>query len=488
MPNFCEPEGKDRAKAIFLTSWVLLLALAVLLLLHLFLLPVQWWDHDEIEHLHASWLISQHMRPFTDFFEHHQPLFWYLFSFLPSETSPFTVLLVARGVMFVLMLFTLFLSFDIAKLLLCDARKALLAPALLASTWVFLRTSTEVRPDNPMLLLLAISADFFLRYLSSHRLAHCLLSSMALSLAFIFLHKGIALFPAIFLALLLHAKQDKAKRKQVLLHLLVFLTIFAISVGLMLICFHFAGFLDEYLFFAFTFTKAIQSSTNLSIHFSLAPIVSLFFFDSPFIFVLGTLGFFMVLKRLSNPSILFLATWLLGSLVLIAVSRMPNKQFFLPVFFVLSLFSCFLLQARPTTLLVKFVVAFSLVICAFQDLSIKSNAPQKAIISRILELTTPSDYIMVEPPFHPIIRFDATYLWFNIKDYLSAIEQMGAEGTRYGALMKKVYSREPKVIYRIKPKVLDAFGLREYFENKVTPDTLIQELLLRKKEPQNPTP
>jgi hypothetical protein len=196
----------------------------------------------------------------------------------------------------------------------------------------------------------------------------------------------------------------------------------------------------------------------------------------------------MVLKRLSNPSILFLATWLLGSLVLIAVSRMPNKQFFLPVFFVLSLFSCFLLQGRLTTLLVKFVVVFSLVICAFQDLSIKSNAPQKAIISRILELTSPSDYIMVEPPFHPIIRFDATYLWFNIKDYLSAIEQMGAEGTRYGALMKKVYSREPKVIYRIKPKVLDTFGLREYFENEVTADTLIQELLLRHRKPQNPTP
>jgi hypothetical protein len=124
----------------------------------------------------------------------------------------------------------------------------------------------------------------------------------------------------------------------------------------------------------------------------------------------------------------------------------------------------------------------------FQDMTFKSNAPQKAIISRILELTTPSDYIMVEPPFHPIIRFDATYLWFGIEDYLSAIEQMGAEGTRYGALMKKVYSHEPKVIYRIKPKVLDTFGLMEYFENEVTADTVIQELFLRKKEPQNPTP
>gem|GEM_PF-4320239 len=449
-----------------------------LLLLHLFMLPVHWWDHDEIEHLHASWLISQGMRPYADFFEAHQPLFWYLFSLLPKQTAPDAMLLVARGFMFLCMLFTLLLSYDIAKLLGNDSQKALLPPALLASTWVFLRTSTEVRPDNPMLLFLALSVDFFLRYLSSHKLVHVFLCSLAFTLAFIFLHKAVTLFVPICLALLLHAKQNQSQKEHIFVHLLMFLTIFAILVAVMLLLFHLAGFLDEYLFFAFTFTRAIQSSTELSIHFSLAPIISKIFLDSPFIFVLGALGFFFALRKLMNPSTLLLFTWLLCAIALIALSKMPNKQFLLPVLFVLSLLSCFLLQRAFVAGLTKIVVVFALLTCAFQDLSFISNASQKAIMHRILELANPHEHIMVEPPFHPIIRFDATYLWFGTKDYLSAIEQMGLEGTKYGALMKKVYSSEPKVIYRIPLEVLDAFGLKEYFLERNKPDIVVQGLFV----------
>lgn len=33
-------------------------------------------DHDEVQHLHASWLITQGHKPYADFFEHHPPLYW----------------------------------------------------------------------------------------------------------------------------------------------------------------------------------------------------------------------------------------------------------------------------------------------------------------------------------------------------------------------------------------------------------------------------
>ena len=35
---------------------------------------------DNVEHLHTSWLIWQGGIPYRDFFQHHNPLIWYIFS------------------------------------------------------------------------------------------------------------------------------------------------------------------------------------------------------------------------------------------------------------------------------------------------------------------------------------------------------------------------------------------------------------------------
>ena len=31
---------------------------------------------DDLEHIHASWLVWQGYIPYTDYFEHHHPLMW----------------------------------------------------------------------------------------------------------------------------------------------------------------------------------------------------------------------------------------------------------------------------------------------------------------------------------------------------------------------------------------------------------------------------
>ena len=35
---------------------------------------------DNVEHLHSTWLISQGKIPYKDFFQHHNPLLWFVFS------------------------------------------------------------------------------------------------------------------------------------------------------------------------------------------------------------------------------------------------------------------------------------------------------------------------------------------------------------------------------------------------------------------------
>ena len=35
---------------------------------------------DTLEHIHASWLVYANFIPYKDFFEHHNPLLWYMFA------------------------------------------------------------------------------------------------------------------------------------------------------------------------------------------------------------------------------------------------------------------------------------------------------------------------------------------------------------------------------------------------------------------------
>lgn len=55
--------------------WIVGLMVAVTLLAA-WLTPIV--DHDEVEHLHISWLMSQGKLPFVDFWEHHSPALWVL--------------------------------------------------------------------------------------------------------------------------------------------------------------------------------------------------------------------------------------------------------------------------------------------------------------------------------------------------------------------------------------------------------------------------
>ena len=56
----------------------------ILVFLIKFLLPI---GTDESEHLHFSYLVSEYYVPFKDFYQHHLPLIWDLFSFSVKTES-----------------------------------------------------------------------------------------------------------------------------------------------------------------------------------------------------------------------------------------------------------------------------------------------------------------------------------------------------------------------------------------------------------------
>src|SRR3954465_12505184 len=89
-------------------------------------------DHDEIEHLHAAWLVSQGERPFVDFHEIHHPTAYYVFAPLARATagSPRKLVFAARA-----------------------ADLAVLALALLAFAGIARRTVATRAAWAPLLLL-----------------------------------------------------------------------------------------------------------------------------------------------------------------------------------------------------------------------------------------------------------------------------------------------------------------------------------------------
>jgi Dolichyl-phosphate-mannose-protein mannosyltransferase len=121
------------------------------------------FDPDEFEHLHAARSISNGLKVYRDFFEHHMPL-QYLF-FVPlhhiwGDTETF--LMSGRFIMFGFMLLTLLTTFFLAREFL-NTEFSLFAVILMAGSYAFRRKAIEVRPDNIMVPLILIGLFFLLR-------------------------------------------------------------------------------------------------------------------------------------------------------------------------------------------------------------------------------------------------------------------------------------------------------------------------------------
>ena len=61
-------------------NYVALASIVFFAVWYFFLSCSSYINSDEKEHLYASFLIAQGDVPYRDFFEHHHPLLWYLFS------------------------------------------------------------------------------------------------------------------------------------------------------------------------------------------------------------------------------------------------------------------------------------------------------------------------------------------------------------------------------------------------------------------------
>lgn len=148
---------------------------------------------DNIEHIHSSFLIAQGMVPYQDFFQHHNPLMWYLFAPLVNlfaYNSTITEVVCVLSVLFFLK--SLIYVYRIVEMF-SGGRIWGLAAAVGVAAPSYKLYAIDFRPDNYMIFCLMGGIYYYFLYLQEPR-RKCLIAAFAwFFFAFMFAQK--AVFP-----------------------------------------------------------------------------------------------------------------------------------------------------------------------------------------------------------------------------------------------------------------------------------------------------
>lgn len=144
---------------------------------------------DEFEHLHASWLVSIGKVPYKDFFEHHNPLLWYLSAPIASLFYDNAIIFyVMRAVCFSASLLTLWYMYRIV-LFFGDKACGWFAVALYLGNIITLYNFYQFRPDNFMNLSFIAGIYYWFCYLRFMRARMLICSFLCFCFSALFLQK-----------------------------------------------------------------------------------------------------------------------------------------------------------------------------------------------------------------------------------------------------------------------------------------------------------
>jgi len=139
---------------------------------------------DNIEHMHTSWLIWQKNIPYKDFFQHHNPLIWYMFApivaFLINNIFIFKVFSV---ISFLTLLLIVLIQSKILKQLKVSKEIIVLFASIIISSYSVL-WSTDYRPDTFMFLFFFAGVYYLFEYLKKIKCQYLVLSFLFFYLSF----------------------------------------------------------------------------------------------------------------------------------------------------------------------------------------------------------------------------------------------------------------------------------------------------------------
>lgn len=188
-----------RQKFLFLPDVVLFIdVLALFLLIGLACFYISYPEGDQAEHLYASFRVSLGEVPYRDFFEHHNPLLWYIMApLLRLMERNLEVLGWACYLTFLFFVWGLFFVYRITAEFFNAGRVAgLMTIVVLLVPGVFLYY-VYFRPDNWMFTCLSGGCYFYFKYLRDKCRRDLVFSYLFFVTAFLFLQKALFFYPVI---------------------------------------------------------------------------------------------------------------------------------------------------------------------------------------------------------------------------------------------------------------------------------------------------
>ena len=160
--------------------------IGLFLLLNLILQFVSPTGGDIREHAHAGFLISRGLVPYADFFEHHNPLYWYLIAPVFLLSTGISALYILYILSSLALVFSCFYLFKIGSILFFDKRISYLMVIYFISIKNVL-ISYQIRPDPFSTLFLLIS---FYYLVDAKRITDYVKSGILSGISLLFLQKA----------------------------------------------------------------------------------------------------------------------------------------------------------------------------------------------------------------------------------------------------------------------------------------------------------
>jgi hypothetical protein len=173
-------------------------------------------DSDEVEHLHVSWLVSQGLAPFRDFWQAHSPLLWYLLAPAVALFHSAAVLVFARALAVALFLLIVAATGWLAWRVTADRWSAALAALIVLALGVRLEAAW-LRPDQ-LATLLALLSLALCTHMAAGARRNAFLAGVAFALALSLTPKPFLAALAFPVALLAGRKEHEGRWSSLLLY------------------------------------------------------------------------------------------------------------------------------------------------------------------------------------------------------------------------------------------------------------------------------
>lgn len=169
---------------------------------------------DDVEHIHSTWLVFQGYVPYQDFFQHHNPLLWYLFAPLVGYFAyNLEVFDLVREISTLVMFLTLYISAYTVKRFMTKSWYAALMVVAAAFPSYIIFSGQDFRPDNYMVAAFMFGLYFFFSYLETCKTQKLAWSFLCMFASFMFMQKSV-FFLVLFVALVIYQLYAKNIKQQ----------------------------------------------------------------------------------------------------------------------------------------------------------------------------------------------------------------------------------------------------------------------------------